>query len=264
MSAEDVPAEHTEAPLYAMNPPSQLKVVFSDEKNQFQYDDSASLIYETATARVFLGDHTSCSMRQLKHRKIRSVVIAESDMHGMAREEGVQYCKVDPCDSSVPAPYPGSDEEEGEHVSVPSPLEVAHSFVTSAVFEDNQDVLICCKTGLGRAACVAIYFIMRTCDMSLAEAHASLQKARQGGCAETDNKASGFRPSFIHLLLEQEEHMRGSKTIAFDKKTRKLTYLAAGTAPPDAAVAADGGDTVTGASAPLTNPATAASACTPS
>jgi hypothetical protein len=258
MSEENVPEGHIEAPICAMDSPSHLKVVFSDEKNKFQYDDSASLIYETATARVFLGDHTSCSMRQLKHRKIRRVIIAESDMHGMAKEEGVMYCKVDPCDSLAPAPCP-DEKEEGERIIVPSPLDKAHSFATKAVFEDNQDVLICCKTGLGRAACVAIYFLMRTCDLSLAEAHASLQKARQGGCAETDNKASGFRPSLIHLLLEQEVQMRGSKTIAFDKKTRKLTYLGA-----DAAVAAGGGDAVTDASALPSNSATAASACTPS
>lgn len=69
---------------------SELKVTFSDKMNKYQYDGHANHIPLPSMAKgkgkLWLGDRDSCSMVQLKHRNIKSVVNAQGDMHGLSKE----------------------------------------------------------------------------------------------------------------------------------------------------------------------------------
>ena len=71
---------------------SELKVTFSDKMNKYQYDGHANEIPLSPMAKgpgkgkLWLGDRDSCSMVQLKHRDIKSVVNAQGDMHGLSKE----------------------------------------------------------------------------------------------------------------------------------------------------------------------------------
>ena len=95
---------------------SDFKVTFSDKMNKYQYDGHANhiplLSMPKGKGQLWLGDRDSCSMVQLKHRHIKSVVNAQGDMHGLAREgecrDGVMVMppqSVASLPSSAPAPH---------------------------------------------------------------------------------------------------------------------------------------------------------------
>ena len=204
----DVPAEA----------PPEMNVVFTDKYNKYQYDSSATAVYTEASTgmSLFLGDRESCSMVQLQHRQIKSVVICASDMHGLAKEAGIRYCNIDPVDN--------------ERVC----LDLSCRFICQALQGSEsgsgscttaQDILVCCSTGLGRSAAVALHFLMKnsSLNLTLAQAHQSLQARRPG--AVTDSKTAGFRPELLQLLLAEERAALGHNTVSL--KGRKMAYLGA-------------------------------------
>jgi len=91
---------------------SELKVTFSDKMNKYQYDGHANQIPLSSMSakkdkgKLYLGDRDSCSMVQLKHRDIWSVVNAQGDMHGLAKEGTSVVC--DMCVSQDPPSLPPS------------------------------------------------------------------------------------------------------------------------------------------------------------
>ncbi len=196
----------------------EFKVVFSNENNYRQYDLSATLIpmeenptgcAESSSGRLWLGDRDSCSMVQLRHRRITHCVIAQQDLFGLAREEGVSYCMIDPLEN---------DREC---------FDTADRYITS-VIGSGEDVLVCCQTGLGRGACIVMYILMLKNGWTVSKAHSKLEVHRPG--ARTDSKTSGFRPDLIHRLIQEEQRLLSigiitgySPSVALEG--RKLLYL---------------------------------------
>jgi hypothetical protein len=182
---------------------SEMKVVFTDKYNHLQYESSAAVVYKhpDTNANLFIGDQSSCSMVQLQHRSMSKVIIAQSDMHGLAKQEKVQYCKIDPM--------------ENERIC----LDLSERFIDQAL-DGSCDVLVCCQTGLGRSACIILNYLMKKINISLADAHKRLILCRNG--VNTESKTSGFRPELLNLLIFEENNTRGSCTISL--KGRKMLY----------------------------------------
>jgi len=88
-----------------MNETAELQVTFSTANNRFQYDASAARIFVQSMpadfGKLYLGDMSSGSMVQLKHRDTRFVINCQIDMHGLSKEESVKYLNIDPIDNNI-------------------------------------------------------------------------------------------------------------------------------------------------------------------
>ena len=182
-----------------------LKVEFSDKNNKYQYDGHAhELPCAKGKGRVFIGDRDSGSMVQLKHRKITKAVNAQTDMHGLSKEESVKYLNVDPIDNNF------------------SCVELAFRFIEKAV-EGGDNVLIFCHTGTGRSAAVALYFLMKSGKgMSLADAHRVIEDVRPG--VQCNDRMSGFRLELMQKLINEEKKLRKSVSCTVDPGSRVISY----------------------------------------
>jgi len=112
---------------------------------------------------------------------------------GLAREEGVKYCKIDPL------------------VNDRICFDIAERYVNK-VLGSGRDVLIACRTGLGRAACVVMYLLMKRNEWNSSQAYRRLEIDRPG--ASPESKTSGLRPELIHKLLIEEQRLHQIAAVA--------------------------------------------------
>ena len=165
-----------------------LKVEFIDNADS-QYDANASQItYSNENGKLFLGDRYAASYVQLKYRECDTVVNCCQDMHGFAKEENVEYLKIDP------------DDEDNTH------FEESFGFIESALTL-GKNVVIHCENGSCKSAVITIYFIMVRNAVTLWESYSLVRSNRTG---------VKIPPRLMRLLIEAEIKLRGLTSVAIE------------------------------------------------
>jgi hypothetical protein len=179
---------------------SELKVTFSDKNNKFQYDGHAVRIkvksMKKKGGKLYLGDRDSCSMVQLKFRNVTHVVCSDTDLHGRCKEADITYCKIDPIDDKRIC------------------FTDAYKFIDNAL-ESGSNTLITCETGLGKSACILLYYMMKREQTTLADSHRYINSLRPG--INSDDKKSGFRPNCVEILIDEEKKMYKNSKVSHGK-----------------------------------------------
>jgi len=183
-----------------------LKVTFVDNSAS-QYNGSADEVEQQGPlaalnwkGRLYIGDRDSASFLQLKHRKVTHVINCEKDIHGVSKEEGVKYLKIDP------------EADDGKC------FELSYLFLERELSEKSSVALVHCHSGNGRSCGIMIYYLMRKLNISLANAHRALRRFR------TKIQPRG---SLITLLLKEEKRMRSIESVALNKR-REIVYIDGG------------------------------------
>jgi len=185
-----------------------LKVTFVDNSAS-QYNGSADEVEQQGPlaalnwkGRLYIGDRDSASFLQLRHRSVTHVINCEKDIHGVSKEEGVTYLKIDP------------ESDDGKC------FELSYLFLERELSEKSSVVLVHCQSGNGRSCGIMIYYLMRKLNISLANAHRALRRLRP--------KISP-RGSLVSLLLKEEKRMRRIESVALNER-REVVYIDGGDA----------------------------------
>jgi len=178
-----------------------LRVDFIDNSSE-QYAQNACEIRlrgidgKGKGGRLYLGDISSASFLQLKHRKVSSVVTCDKELFGYCKEADILYCKVDPDDKLA-----GFEE--------------ATKFVHEELGK-GRNVLVHCSKGEGKSAAVIIYYMMKMHKQSAGKTVAELRKIW-----------SGVKPrvTSTEYLIAVEKRLLGSATIALGGKGNREVVL---------------------------------------
>jgi hypothetical protein len=142
-----------------------LKVEFVDNSAS-QYDGNAcslKLSHKPSKGKLFVGDQSSMSFVQIKHRNIRAVLCCHPDLYGYCKESGVAYHKVYPTEEFVAKDVSKRDQ--------------SLQFITEQLAK-GHNVLVACQNGLTGSAVVAIAYLMQYQDYSLIDAYQHVQSRR--------------------------------------------------------------------------------------
>lgn len=174
---------------------NNLKVEFIDNAAS-QYDEYADRIKflgkgaKPKMGKLFLGDRNAASYLQLKFRECKAVVNCCSETHGLARETDVKYLKIDP------------DDEDGVDY-----FQKSFDFIDGELSQ-KRNILVHCGNGFNKSAMIVIYYVMRRCEVSLAEAYEIVKSSRK--------KALKIRPALMQELIKAEKTVRGSISLMMD------------------------------------------------
>ena len=81
--------------------------------------------------------------------------------------------------------------------------------------ESGSNTLITCETGLGKSACILLYYMMKREQTTLADSHRYINSLRPG--INSDDKKSGFRPNCVEILIDEEKKMYKNSKVSHGK-----------------------------------------------